>query len=52
MGFSPRIIRIKNKITAITKRMCINPPSMWNPKKPSSHNINKTVAIVVSIYLF
>ena len=48
-GFWPRITRIKNKITAITKSTWIKLPSTWKPKKPKAHKTSKIIAIVVSI---
>jgi len=48
-GFSPLMIRIKKNITAITSSICIKLPSIWKPRKPTSHKTNKTIAIVVSI---
>ena len=36
-------------ITAMTKRMWINPPTTGNIKNPSNHNTNKITAIVYNI---
>jgi hypothetical protein len=44
------MIRKRNTIIAITRRMWMNDPKTWNPKNPTSHKIISTVAIVVSIY--
>lgn len=48
-GFSPRMMRIKNRIIATTSNMWMNPPRTWNPINPSSHKIRRITAIVVSI---
>ncbi len=48
-GFSPRMIRIKNKTIANTSKIWIKLFTILNPTKPNNHKINKIIAIVVII---
>lgn len=49
IGFSPRMMRIKKRITATTRRMWMNPPRIWKPKNPSTQSTKRMMASVVSI---
>lgn len=45
------MIRIKKTTSAITNKICINPPMVYEVTKPSIQRIIKTSAIVSSMLL-
>ncbi|MEN9614175.1 MAG: hypothetical protein RLZZ347_482 [Candidatus Parcubacteria bacterium] len=51
-GFSPRVNRTKNNITAITTNTWINPPTVYEVTKPRSQRTMRTHAIVVIILFY
>jgi hypothetical protein len=48
-GFSPRMMRIRIMTTAITRRMLIKPPIVYEVTRPKNQRIKSRTAIVTSI---
>ena len=44
------MMRTRNMMTAITRRIWMNPPRIWNPINPMSQRTRRMIAIVTSIF--